>query len=42
MEKSPDFSLMIVKDGMATSMGKLPGEVALAGGRSSTRCKARL
>jgi hypothetical protein len=30
MENSPDFSLVMVREGMATSMGKLPGEVELA------------
>ena len=42
MAKRPDFSLMMVSEGMATSTGRLPGDVALAGARSSTRCKARL
>jgi hypothetical protein len=30
MENSPDFSLVMVREGMATSTGKLPGEVELA------------
>ena len=42
MEKRPDLSLTMRSVGMATSMGGVPGEVMLGGGRSSTRRSAML
>ena len=40
MEKSPVLSRVMVMAGIAKSMGRLPGEVALGAGLSSIKCTA--
>ena len=40
IENNPVLSLVIVKKGIARSIGRLPGDVILEDGRSSIRCNA--
>jgi len=40
MENSPVLSLVMVSEGMARSIGKLPGDVILPDGLSSIKCNA--